>query len=92
MDIMTSSTHSYQIKECFRPLLHDNHLNTIRKSGVAFPLFISRLDERLWVEICMHTVTQKCVKFDVVCMPGGLSIPVGFAYDELEHPTIAVGN
>ena len=51
--------------------LHDNDLNTIRKSGVAFPLFILRLDERLWVEICMHTVTQKCVKFDVVCMPGG---------------------
>ena len=55
----------------FRLALHDNDLNTIRKSGVAFPLFILRLDERLWVEICMHTVTQKCVKFDVVCMPGG---------------------
>ena len=54
-----------------RLALHDNDLNTIRKSGVAFPLFILRLDERLWVEICMHTVTQKCVKFDVVCMPGG---------------------
>ena len=54
-----------------RPALHNNDLNTNRKSGVAFPLFILRLDERLWVEICMHTGTQKCVKFDVVCMPGG---------------------
>ena len=51
--------------------LHDNDLNTNRKSGVAFPLFFSRLDERLWVEIYMHMVTQKCVKFDVVCMTGG---------------------
>ena len=54
-----------------RLALCDNALNKKRKSAVAFPLFILRLDKRLWVEICMHTVTQKCVKFDVVSMPGG---------------------
>ena len=53
-----------------RLVLHGNALNTNRKSGVAFQLFIPCLDERLWVKICVHTVTQKCVKFDVVCMPG----------------------
>ena len=54
-----------------RLALHDNALHTNRKSGVAFPLFILRLDERLWVEICVRAVMQKCVKFDVVCTPGG---------------------
>ena len=54
-----------------RLALHVNALNTNRKSGVAFPLLILRLDERLWVEICVHTVMQKCVKSDVVCVPGG---------------------
>ena len=44
-----------------RWLFHDDDLNTNRKSGVAFPLFILRLDERLWVEICTHAVTQECV-------------------------------
>ena len=29
------------------------------------------LDERYVGEICVHTVTQKCVKFNVVCTPGG---------------------
>ncbi|KAK0131091.1 Transposable element P transposase [Merluccius polli] len=47
-----------------RALLHDDDLNTNRKSGVAFPLFISRLDERLWVEICMHTVTQNYLIYE----------------------------
>ena len=55
-----------------RLALDDNAPNTNqRKSGVAFPLFIPRLDERLWVETCVHTVTQKCVKCDVVRTPGG---------------------
>ena len=65
--VVDSSELSYSL----RPASHDDALNTNRKSGVAFPLFIPRLDERLWVEICVHAVTQKCVKFDVVCMPGG---------------------
>ena len=52
-------------------LASHNDLNTNRKSGVAFPLCIPRLDKCLWVEICAHTVTKKCVKFDVVCTPGG---------------------
>ena len=51
--------------------LHDDALSTNRKSGVAFPLFIPRLDGRLRVEVYVHTVTQKYAEFDVVCMPGG---------------------
>ena len=45
--------------------LHGNALITNRKSGVAVPLFIPRLDECLSVKICVHTVMQKCVKFYV---------------------------
>ena len=43
------------------------------KSGVVFKLFIPRLDERVLGEICLHTVTRKCVQLDVfdVCMAGG---------------------
>ena len=51
--------------------LHDDGLNRSHKSGVASSLFIPRLDERFREEICMHMVTQKCVEFDWVCMPGG---------------------
>ena len=51
--------------------LHDDGLNRRRKSGVASSLFIPRLDKRFWEEICVHTVTQKCVDFDWVCMSGG---------------------
>ena len=38
------------------------------KVALRSHFFFPRLDERLWVEICMHTVMQKCVKFDVVYM------------------------
>ena len=51
--------------------LHDDGLTRRRKSGVASSLFIPRLDKRFREEICVHTVTQKCVEFDWVCMPGG---------------------
>ena len=42
-----------QSPQGLRLALHGNALNTNRKSGVAFPLFILRLDERLWVKICV---------------------------------------
>ena len=52
--------------------LHNDGLNRRhRRSGVASSLFIPRIDEHFREEICVHTVTQKCVEFDWVCMPGG---------------------
>ena len=48
--------------------LHDNYLNTNRESGVAFPLFIPRLDERLWVEVWVHTVAHVCCGLPVLHM------------------------
>ena len=50
--------------------LHDDGLNRRLKSGVASSLFIPRLDEHFQEEICMHTVTQKRLEFDWVCMSG----------------------
>ena len=47
--------------------LHDDRLNTRRKSGVASYIFIPRLDKRFREEM----VTQKCVEFDWVCMSDG---------------------
>ena len=41
--------------------LDGDDLDRKRKSGVAFSLLIQRLDECLWGEMCVHTVTQKCV-------------------------------
>jgi len=42
-----------------------------RKSGVVLLLFILRcLDQRFGWEIRVHMVTQKCVKFNLVCTPG----------------------
>ena len=52
--------------------LHDDALNRRRKSGVVSSHFIPRLDERFREEICVHTVKQKCVEFDWVCMSGGI--------------------
>ena len=51
--------------------LHDDGPNRRRKSGVAYSLFIPRLGKRFRKEICVHTVTQKCVDFDWVCISGG---------------------
>ena len=47
--------------------LHGDYVNRRRKSGVASSLIISRLDERSHEEICVHTVTQKCVEIHWVC-------------------------
>ncbi|CAL8259511.1 unnamed protein product [Arctogadus glacialis] len=55
---------------CIRLCLHDDGLNRRRKSGVASSFLIPRLDERFREEICVHTVTQKCVEFEWACMPG----------------------
>ena len=54
-----TSTVRYKNKKSLRLALFDNALNTNRESGVAFPLFIPRLVERLWVGICVRTVNVK---------------------------------